>query len=40
MQSDYERNYLLMSARDKVAFRSVVSICNIEAYDDATKAPF
>jgi len=37
MQSNYEHNYLLMSARDKVAFCSVVSICNIEAYDDATK---
>jgi len=34
--SSYERNYVLMNACDKVAFRSVVSICNVEAYDDAT----
>ena len=35
-RSSYERNYVLMNACDKGAFRSVVSICNVEAYDDAT----
>ena len=37
MQSNYDRNYLLMDDQDKVVFRLVVNICNIEAYDDATK---
>jgi len=35
--ADNERNYLVMTARDKEVFRSVVSICNIEAFNDATK---
>jgi len=36
MQPDYERNYLLMTAHDKVAFRFLVSVSNINAFDDAT----
>jgi len=35
--SDYEYNYLLMNGHDKVAFRFLVSVVNIEAYNDATK---
>ena len=37
MQPDCERNYLLMNAHDQVAFRFLVSIVNIEAYNDVTK---
>jgi len=37
MQSDYERNYLLMNIHDKLAFCFLVSIVNTNAYDDATK---
>ena len=37
MQADYERNYLLMNARVRVAFRFLLCIVNIMAYDDDTK---
>ena len=38
MRPDYERNFQLpMNAHDKVAFGFLVSIVNIEAYNDATK---
>ena len=37
MQSDYERNYLLMNARVRVAFRFLLFVVNIMAYDDDTK---
>jgi len=37
MQPDYERNYLLIEAQDKVALRFLFSVVNIEAYNDATK---
>jgi len=37
MQPDYDRNYLLMNANDKVSFCFFVSIVNIEVYNDSTK---
>jgi len=37
MQPDYKRNYLLMTAQEKVAFRFLVSTVNTKAYDDVTK---
>jgi len=37
MEPDYERNYLKMNARYRVAFRFLLFVVNIMAYDDETK---
>ena len=37
MQHDYERNYLLMNVHEKVAFCYLVSVVNIEAYNETTE---